>query len=346
MFFLLSATALAQIDDDGDGIVTSTCVCTMVDNCPFVPNPDQSDCDSDGMGDVCDTEPGCADTETDSDTETDTPPELPPGCSPMPGGDIFYFDSQVIANVQSILSLGATLGRDAGVFTRAGDSHTARPNENPASYFMGNCAYPWGADPQSQIKNVDCYPHLFEMVDEFSGPVAGGVSPFVRVALTAVGGKPSSWLVNSPEIIDAEIAAIEPAYVFIMFGTNDPQTPGLTEGDTVNNVMLIAAYFAARGVVPVVVSPPVHPTEIAYMQTVAAGLQAACDNSNYPFVDFHAVSHALPDFGLRPSPSVHLATARWDKKCVFAPTEAWDSGEMFYTLSVLRGLYFLWELAQ
>jgi hypothetical protein len=40
------------IDTDGDGILDDD------DNCPFVPNPDQSDVDGDGIGDECDATPG------------------------------------------------------------------------------------------------------------------------------------------------------------------------------------------------------------------------------------------------------------------------------------------------
>ena len=38
-------------DDDGDGIPNGQ------DNCPAIPNPDQSDADGDGVGDVCDDSP-------------------------------------------------------------------------------------------------------------------------------------------------------------------------------------------------------------------------------------------------------------------------------------------------
>ena len=38
----------ATLDADGDG------VCDNIDNCPLVPNPDQSDIDHDNTGDICD----------------------------------------------------------------------------------------------------------------------------------------------------------------------------------------------------------------------------------------------------------------------------------------------------
>ncbi|MEQ8768745.1 MAG: thrombospondin type 3 repeat-containing protein [Planctomycetota bacterium] len=41
------AVVLIPIDRDGDGI------CDLLDNCPDTPNPDQADCDGDGVGDAC-----------------------------------------------------------------------------------------------------------------------------------------------------------------------------------------------------------------------------------------------------------------------------------------------------
>nr|WP_242589569.1 putative metal-binding motif-containing protein [Corallococcus macrosporus] len=37
----------AVVDSDGDGVADD------VDNCPAVPNPDQTDTDQDGVGDAC-----------------------------------------------------------------------------------------------------------------------------------------------------------------------------------------------------------------------------------------------------------------------------------------------------
>jgi hypothetical protein len=38
-------------DDDGDGVIN------MLDNCPFVPNPDQADANHNGIGDACEVQP-------------------------------------------------------------------------------------------------------------------------------------------------------------------------------------------------------------------------------------------------------------------------------------------------
>ncbi len=40
-------------DTDTDGILNE------LDNCPVIANPQQLDADDDGIGDVCDTTPGC-----------------------------------------------------------------------------------------------------------------------------------------------------------------------------------------------------------------------------------------------------------------------------------------------
>jgi hypothetical protein len=51
-------------DTDGDGVLNE------VDNCPAVPNPDQTDTDGDGFGDACDDTPGTTSTMVVTSTTT------------------------------------------------------------------------------------------------------------------------------------------------------------------------------------------------------------------------------------------------------------------------------------
>jgi formylglycine-generating enzyme required for sulfatase activity len=62
-------------DTDADG------VCDEVDNCPTVANPDQADCDGDGLGDVCDADRDGDGVPNDLDVCPDSP-----FCESMPNG--------------------------------------------------------------------------------------------------------------------------------------------------------------------------------------------------------------------------------------------------------------------
>lgn len=89
-------------DPDGDG------VCAAMDNCPNVSNPDQSDCDGDGVGDACDPDFPCV----------VTCPQ--PGCDD--GGIDCDFDSNCEVNLTDLAILLVHFGAPSGATNATGDT--------------------------------------------------------------------------------------------------------------------------------------------------------------------------------------------------------------------------------
>ena len=111
----LSVTASSVPDRDGDGV--NDCH----DNCPTVPNPDQTDTDGDGVGDACDRCPGHDDhVDTDHDG-------IPDGCDNCPA---VFNPSQADSNHNGIGD--ACEDRDGDGIVDAADNCPDVPNPTQA----------------------------------------------------------------------------------------------------------------------------------------------------------------------------------------------------------------------
>ncbi|RME41642.1 MAG: hypothetical protein D6788_00795 [Planctomycetota bacterium] len=90
VFIGVVPSAFAQCDPgqdaDGDG------VCDSFDNCPSLPNPDQADCDADGMGDACAIASGASlDCDADGRPDNCHPPVFSPPAAGLCGSRYLSF---------------------------------------------------------------------------------------------------------------------------------------------------------------------------------------------------------------------------------------------------------------
>ncbi|MEO8703655.1 MAG: thrombospondin type 3 repeat-containing protein [Kofleriaceae bacterium] len=104
-----------DFDSDGDGIID------LVDNCPDVPNTDQSDEEGDGLGDVCDP---CPPFDDNSDQDGDG---VGDACDPNPdqeGDRLVAFEGFALGLPSTWVTSGMFIAAGGEGFAMAGDSVT------------------------------------------------------------------------------------------------------------------------------------------------------------------------------------------------------------------------------
>ncbi|MEZ4475450.1 MAG: GDSL-type esterase/lipase family protein [bacterium] len=212
-----------------------------------------------------------------------------------------------VRHLRQIIAAGPA--RDDRVFAKIGASATA--SQSFLHCFAGD-----GVDLAGDNR-------LRGTIDHFLAGDAAGTDPFSRESLCAVPGRTAGWAISGdPAPIDQELAALEPRFGVVMYGTNDMQLRDLD--GYADHLLTLIDHLVAGGVVPILsaIMPRDDDAEAdARVPSYNAVIRAVAQARQVPFVDLHQALAALPDHGLGPD-GIHPTTYRADgrsRACDFTP---------------------------
>lgn len=190
---------------------------------------------------------------------------------------------------------GANAQRAPNVFMKVGDSGTV------TGAFLNCFANPdAGANPGWAAR-----PAIRRTVEFFGSRNAKGSASFDRRTLAARVGRTAKWVLEgNPSPLDLEIAAINPRFAFVSYGTND-----MGYGETVESALFnfyesfsaLLDKLEAAGVVPIVtgLNPRRDGREaVWWVPTYNAATRAISEKRQIPFIDSYLAMNELPDHGL------------------------------------------------
>ncbi|MBU1220877.1 SGNH/GDSL hydrolase family protein [Myxococcota bacterium] len=180
-----------------------------------------------------------------------------------------------------------------GVFMKAGASGTV--STNLLHCFSGGS---WTLD-------LDTHTDLMDSILYYRGISAVDTTPFDRVTYAAMVGRTASWVMSGdPSPFDQEVAALNPRYAIINYGTNDMGmgTTYLTAlFPFVSNMTTLIEHAISLGIVPVItgLNPRSDSVSAARWAKVYNDVtRALAEKYQVPYIDMIFLSDPLADHGL------------------------------------------------
>ncbi len=176
------------------------------------------------------------------------------------------------------------------VFMKVGASGTVSPNF--LSCFDGD--------------GVDLAEHasLAPTINAFRAPLAAGSSSFARVSLAAKVGESAGWpLSGEPTPLAQELAALQPRFAFVNFGTNDMRQGSSFASAAYpffDNLARLLDTMLDAGVVPLVTGlNPSADAEVArWVPLYDAVTRGLAESRQIPYLSLYEALRALPSQGL------------------------------------------------
>lgn len=239
--------------------------------------------------------------------------------------------------LRAIYAEGQRLGRNPLVFSRIGDCMTASES------FL--------APIVSGEADLDRYTSLQAVIDRFAGQTAREVDgtaldSFANLGLAATSGFNAAGVLDAtwadPAWCDAdesplacELRVSNPAFAFVMFGTNDLRSLTPAQLDFYLRQVLVETVNA--GVLPIVTTFPNQPgyeeRSMLYNQVVA---QVAADY-RLPLLNLWRAFEPLPNGGIDPAQPTHMTSPASGNVASFAEADL-QAGHNLHNLLSLQAL--------
>ena len=153
--------------------------------------------------------------------------------------------------------------------------------------------------------DLDGRTSLQPTIDHFDAIAAGNESSWNRTTLAAMVGRSAVWVIGGdPSPLDEEIAAINPRFALVNYGTNDMGLGSTYETALwpfVANFVALLDQLEARGIIPIVTGLNPRSDSVAaarWVPTYNTVTRAIAEARQLPYINLYAASVDLPDMGL------------------------------------------------
>ena len=273
---------------------------------------------------------------------------------PLPGAALVYspdriqspIDSTLVEHLKDIAARGS--GR-AGVFARVGDSVSYAFDDSPSGSGFLNCFDGILEGPVSWDVNIRmaAYSALSPTIAYFkSTQLSTTTTSWSRISLATRVGRTASWpMSGSPAPIDQELAAINPRYALVLYGSNDIGWGGAAAYPVADqaeryekHMRRLTDHLISRGVVPILNTMPPDGDYFWVTPVFSAVIRAIAQGRQVPMIDLHQALLAMgPPYGLR-SDRTHLSQQDYNTCCWFDPASLATYGENVRNLITLESL--------
>ncbi len=177
-------------------------------------------------------------------------------------------------------------------------------------------------------------------------PMPAGYTCWSRISLATRVGVTASWpMASTPSPIDQELAAINPRFAVVLYGSNDIGWGGMEAYPVADQVeryekhmRRLTDHLISRGVVPILNTMPPDGDYFNYVPAFAGVVRAIAQGRQVPMIDLYKEMIAMgAPYGLR-SDRTHPSQQNYNTCCWFDPTSLATWGANLRNLITLEAL--------